>query len=285
MIGIRPPTDSGSGGPATRHPRIVRDEMEAIFGVPSSLNTIRRGYATGVNTHVEPEFNLRHRMGSLRLWIAILVVVLGALSICGLILASGVFDQRGRRSADFATHAPDGPVLPDVRPPSATIGAPASGPAPDTIVPKAKDLPIAAAPRVVPQPAATPIAPPLPPVAATAPTRATSLPAKDDPARILAAMPVAAKPDPRRGPCGGTSYQNMPICPPTLVLKADSALGAAYANAISANVDPARLSAFSQKWSGLRDTAAADPEYTADEFANMASQLNALTLAASSRKK
>ena len=269
VIGIRPPAGSSDGAQAKRHPRLVHDEMEAIFGVPSSLNSIRRGYPAGVNTHVAPELEPDRRMGSMRLWIGILVMS-AILSIGAIFVAWTLFGAPAHRRAEFAPPVQQSP----------------SPPAQDRLVPAAKGVagaaPADCAGRV--DAGGDCIVQPLPPPP-TADALAAGSPEPAAP-QVAGAL-TEGKPiveAPKASGCDGTGYEHAATCPPAIVLKADSALSAAYAAAISANVDPGRLAFFSQRWSQLRETAAANPEPTLDEFANMTSQLNALTLAAASRK-
>ena len=270
VIGIRPPADSNDGMPAKRHPRLVHDEMEAIFGVPSSLNSIRRGYTASVNTHAAPEVEPGGRMGSMRLWISILVMSVLVLTGAGF-LAWMLFGAPAHRSAEFALSVQESPSLP----------------APDKPVPVTRSVaeaaPVQCAGRVdaggncivQPLPAA-----PVEGMRAAADPAAAAL--QNPSGAVTEGKPVAEATKPSG--CDGTGYEHAATCPPAIVLKADSALSAAYAAAISANVDPSRLAFFSQRWSQLRETAAANPDPTIDEFANMTSELNALTLAAASRK-
>jgi uncharacterized protein YecT (DUF1311 family) len=261
-IGIRPPTESSDSPPTTRHPRLVHDEMEAIFGVPSSLNTVKRGQPGGVNTHVEPDVASSERLRSVGMWAGALIL------FC--LLSFGAY---------FLARSMSGGGRPPAESVQVAVTDPA-GPAPLGPVEWSASTPVVSEPpaeKIVPAPIVPP--PAAPPVVATA----VDLPVGPAAADPSAAPTTDAKAEAPKNPaCNGTSYEHMTVCPPSSVLKADRALSAAYTAAISANVDRERLGYYSQRWSQLRENAAGDPESTVDEFTSMVNQLNALTLAQAS---
>jgi uncharacterized protein YecT (DUF1311 family) len=245
--------------------------MEAIFGVPSSVKPVRRSNSAGMNAHALPELELTRPMGPSPRWIVVALGISIAL-IAASFLVRTLLDSRMSHSTHSESFTQQGGIPPLAPLPQSTLLTKKT--VASAIRDTAQPLPQRAR-AVAPKMEAVKIERPAP---------------QNPPAVVAEAKPQVTETKPAivaktADPCEGTSYEHMASCPPANVRKADKALSTAYASAISANVDPAKLAEYSQKWSQMRETAAASPDSTADEFANMTSQLNALTVAEASRKK